>query len=340
MVNFSSNDAKKNRTQRAGVFNKFFANLYPFVFLLLLISFNTLRAQNITVSATTDTNSYKVGDYIKFQLELRYDKNVKAEVPPAKDSIKVLEFIQALPVDSSEVNSKIIKRYNYIFSKYDSSQVTIPSLKIFYTVGSDTTKKFLATNPITITVKTLQVNAQEDIRDVKEPMKLPLNWLLIALVAFGVLALLVAVYFLYRYYKKKKAIKENIQPEVKIPPHEIALAKLSELEQKKLWQSGLVKQYHSEVTGIVRQYFEDRFNFRALEMTSAEILAVLDYLEEGKKIVETSNNFFSNADLVKFAKFLPMPDVNEEMMKQAYKIVNQTIVELQPQTVSEEKNVR
>lgn len=340
MVSFSSNDAKKNRTQRAGVFNKFFANLYPFVFLLLLISFDTLRAQNITVSATTDTNSYKVGDYIKFQLELRYDKNVKAEVPPVKDSIKVLEFIQALPVDSSEVNSKIIKRYNYIFSKYDSSQVTIPSLKIFYTVGSDTTKKFLATNPITITVKTLQVNAQEDIRDVKEPMKLPLNWLLIALVAFGVLALLVAVYFLYRYYKKKKAIKENIQPEVKIPPHEIALAKLSELEQKKLWQSGLVKQYHSEVTGIVRQYFEDRFNFRALEMTSAEILAVLDYLEEGKKIVETSNNFFSNADLVKFAKFLPMPDVNEEMMKQAYKIVNQTIVELQPQTVSEEKNVR
>ncbi|MEW6702751.1 MAG: hypothetical protein AB1298_08520 [Bacteroidota bacterium] len=342
MVGFFSNDDQRNRTQRAGVTHKFFANLHLIIFLLLLIFFNTFRAQNITVSASTDTNSYKVGDYIKFQLELRYDKNVKTEMPPVKDSIKVLEFIQALPVDSSEENSKIIKRYNYFFSRYDSSQVTIPPLKIFYTVGSDTTKKFLASNPITITVKTLKVNSREDIRDVKEPMNLPLNWLLIALASFVVLALLVAAYFLYRYYKKKKAIKENVQPEVKIPPHEIALAKLSELEQKKLWQNGLVKQYHSEVTGIVRQYFEDRFSFRALEMTSAEILAVLDYLEEGKKIVETSNNFFSNADLVKFAKFLPMPDVNEEMMKQAYKIVNQTILpaelagaELQPQSVSE-----
>ncbi len=308
-------------------------------FVWVLFSLSFVNAQNISVSATTDTTIYKVGDFIKYQIEITHEKGIVVYLPSVKDSIKTLDFIQALPAEKNEANNKVIERYRFIFSKYDSAQVTIPSVTIAYTEWNSV-KKNIKTNPITITVRTLPVNTQEDIRDIKEPLKLPLNWLLIGLVVFLIFALLVAAYFIYRYYKKKNALKENIKPEVKIPPHEVALAKLAELEQKKLWQNGLVKQFHSEVTEIVRQYFEDRFNFRALEMTSAEILAVLSYMEDGKKISGTSENFFSNADLVKFAKFEPMPKINEEMMKQAYEIVNQTIPAPVQQIVSEEKNVQ
>lgn len=309
------------------------------IFIWLIISLNCATAQNITVSATTDTSIYKVGDFIKYQIEITHIKGVTTLLPSVKDSIKTLEYIQTLPSEKTEVDNKVIERYNFIFSKYDSSQVIIPSIAIEYVDLGGSTRKSIKTNPITITVRTIPVNIQEDIRDVKEPMKLPLNWLLIGLIVLGIFALLVAVYFIYQYYKKKNALKENVTPEVKIPPHEIALTKLLELEQKKLWQNGLVKEYHSQVTEIVRQYFEDRFNFRALEMTSAEILAVLSYMEEGKKIVQISDSFFSNADLVKFAKFEPIPKVNEEMMSQGYDIVNQTIHVPQPQIVCEEKNV-
>lgn len=298
---------------------------FKFLFAAALFSQSLLLAQNISVSATTDTTKYQVGDYIKYNLELKYDKNVKVQLPPVKDSVKVLEFIEQLPTDSSQVDSKIVKKYHFIFSKYDSSQVTIPSLKVEYTVGSDTTKSFLATNPITILVTTLPVKANEEIKDIKAPMKLPLNWMLIILFVVLGIALLVGTYYLYKYYKKKKAVKENIVPEVIIPPHEIALSELKALDEKKLWQQGLIKQYHSEITEIVRKYFEHRFNFRALEMTSAEILAVLSYIPDGKKVESIAENFFSNADLVKFAKFEPMPKVNEEMMQQAYEVVNTTI---------------
>ncbi len=314
-------------------------NILRLTLIWILFSSAFVTAQSISVSATTDTTIYKVGDFIKYQIEITHDKGLTTFLPAVKDSIKTLEYIQTLPAEKKEVGNKIIERYNFIFSKYDSAQVTIPSVLIEYVDVGGSTRKSIRTNPITITVRTIPVNVQEDIRDVKEPLKLPLNWFLIGLIVIGIFVLLVAAYFLYRYYKKKNALKENIIPEVKIPPHEIALAKLSELEHKKLWQNGFVKDYHSEVTEIVRQYFEDRFNFRALEMTSAEILAVLSYMEEGKKVVEISDSFFSNADLVKFAKFEPMPKVNEEMMKQGYDIVNQTILVPQPQIVSEEKNV-
>ena len=42
-------------------------------------------------------------------------------------------------------------------------------------------------------------------------------------------------------------------------------------------------------------------------------------------IYQTVGQFLSNADLVKFAKYKPMPVVNEEMMKQAVNIVENTV---------------
>jgi hypothetical protein len=318
--------------------------IFRLFFLLTIFIAASAKAQNISISASTDTSEYKVGDYIKYSLELKYDKNIKVFIPSVKDSVKNLEFIQALEPKKNEVNDNIIEKHTFIFSKYDSSQVVIPSYRIYYTVGGDTSKKYLAVNPVTIVVKTLQVNQKEDIRDVKEPVKLPLDWLLITLILLGVLILAAAGYFAFRYFKKKKMGKEFIAPEIIIPPHEIALKELNELKNKKLWQNGFVKEYHSELTEIVRKYFEGRFIFNALEQTSAEILESLSNLEEGKSIIKIADGFFSNADLVKFAKFQPMPNVNDEMMNQAYQIVNDTIPKPKkidtPEVVKEVEDVR
>ena len=314
--------------------------IFRFIFSFFLLYLTVVNAQNITISASTDTSVYKVGDYINYQLELHYDKNVHVILPPVKDSITVLEFIQELQAEKKEGNSKIIEKHNYIFSKYDSSQVTIPSLKVFYSIGNDTLKKFLSTIPITIIVKTLPVDKQNEIKDIKAPLRLPLNWWFMALIAACVLLILTASFFGYRYYRKKKLNKGSIIPEKILPPYEIALNNLKILEEKKLWQQGKVKEFHSEITEIIRKYFEERFNFSALEMTSAEIIGVLSSLEEGKKVLDLSNDFFTNADLVKFAKFQPLTKVNEEMMKQAYKIVNVTIPAVDMDSKDEDQNVR
>lgn len=295
------------------------------ILFFVLISLIKINAQELTVVASTDTSSYMVGDYITYTIEVRHDKYFAIYLPSVKDSIKVLDFIRALPVEKKTVGENIVEYHKFIFSKYDSGKVTIPPIQIAYTKYQSGNKLFIATNPLTIVVHTIPVNTQEDIKDVKEPVKLPPNWLLIAIIILLAIGLIVGGYYLYQYYKKKKEGVVETLPEIKVPPYEIALHQLHLLEEKKLWQQGLIKQYHSEITEIIRRYFEDRFNFRALEMTSAEILGVLSYLEDGKAIVELSNQFFSNADLVKFAKFQPMPSVNEEMMAQAFRIVNETI---------------
>lgn len=315
--------------------------IFRILFFSFLISFQ-IYAQSISVSAFTDTTEYKVGDYITLTLELKYHKNTKIELPNIKDSLKVLEYIKTLPVDKKEENEKIIETHKFIFSKYDSGKVDIPSLKIFYNENKTNKRNYLLTAPFSVLVKTLEVNPQEDIRDVKEPIKIPIPWWIIVLIIISVAIVALLIYLLIKQYKKKRNKNEIVIPEIILQPHEIAIKKLNSLKEKKLWQNGNVKEYHSELTDIIREYFENKFKFRALEMPSSEILPVLSIIEEAKEIFSIAEKFFSNADLVKFAKFQPLPTVNEEMLEQAFQIVYKTIKEekLHDENLNGEKNVQ
>jgi hypothetical protein len=51
---------------------------------------------------------------------------------------------------------------------------------------------------------------------------------------------------------------------------------------------------------------------------------------DNQKLIDITGRFLENADLVKFAKFKPLPSVNDEMLKQAYEIVNRTKLEDEP----------
>ena len=148
-----------------------------------------------------------------------------------------------------------------------------------------------------------------------------LLWILIGLVVLG------TAYFLYRKYRKRKSEEPVEKKIIKIPAHIKALTELDNLATEQLWQKGLIKDYHSNITGIVRGYFEERFELPALELTTSESMIELRKVSEAEIIFETTNNFLNNADLVKFAKFIPLDSVNEEMMIQAKEIVNQTIPE-------------
>ena len=295
------------------------------LFLLVLFAAK-VQSQTIEVNASTDTTDYKVGDYIHYRIELKYDNSITVFMPSVKDSVKSLDFIKEEDPFRQTSGNETTEIYNYVFSKYDSAGVTIPSLPIGYTVGNETDKSIINTNPVNIVVRTLDVNPSADIFDVKAPLWMGLDWWFIIIIALIVIILLGGGYFVYKkYFKKEDLIPQKVI--IKIPPHKIALKELMELEDKKLWQAGNIKEYHSEITGIIRKYFEERFSVLALEMPSSELLALLKNVSEMQPVYDAALSFFENADLVKFAKFQPMASVNEEMMKQAYDIVRNTKVE-------------
>ena len=314
------------------------------VSLLFLFLLNAaLFGQDIRVKASTDTTSYKVGDYINYTLRIEYDKNIGIISPLIKDSLKVADIIKLDTAVTKEENGRMVTIIKAVLSKYDSAVVNIPPIAIKYRTlkspgeklsANDTTLKTILSYPVTVLVHTIQVNPQAEIKDVKDPVKVPLPWLLILLWFVIASAVLGTALLLWLWFKKNKEKKVVVPPKIILPAHVEALNALNELEKKQLWQKGMVKEYHSEITEIIRAYFERKFDLRALELTTTEVNLQLKQKSGTANIIDITNDFLNNADLVKFAKFKPENSVNEEMMKQALEIVNRTANEIEQEVAN------
>lgn len=139
------------------------------------------------------------------------------------------------------------------------------------------------------------------------------------------MAIIILVVGLIWYLKKRpKAIPVIKKVIPVIPPHTIALNKLQELRDKKLWQQEQVKEYHIELSDILRDYLEKRYAVKTQEKTTDEILSGLKYIgitDDNKNILR---QILVLADLVKFAKERPLPADNEQSMDKAINFVLKT----------------
>lgn len=293
------------------------------IFFILLFTVS-IFSQNVKVSAGTDRTQYKIGDYIFLKYEVLHNKKIEIFFPSFKDSLKKLELITQKPVVKTDTLGQLKSTYEFVLTGFDSGAVSIPAIKIFYKFKGDSTISAIQTDSLMLIVHTLKVDVGVEIKDVKEPERIPMDWRSIILWVLIISLVIVLGIYLFRKFKKRKKEIET-QPEVVKEPHEVAFELLKELEEKKLWQNGKIKEYHSEITSIIRAYFERRFSLPALELTTSEVLYHLQRRSDTGTIYNLTRDFLNNADMVKFAKYIPMDKVNEEMMSQAVKIVELTV---------------
>ena len=291
-----------------------------FVFIVV-----NVQAQTISVAAYTDTTDYLVGDFINYEIEVVTRKNIEVISPSFPDTLSQLELIASEePVLTEDEKSKTAI-YKFIFAGYDSVQAVIPSVVVKYRIANDTSFKKIVIDSVVIQIHTVPVSTAEEIKDVKSPITIPYNWMWLLLWVAIAVFLIVAGYFSYKKYKQKKSEQPIEKKIIIIPPHVKALAALEKLDNEQLWQKGFIKDYHSRITEIIRNYFEERFDLPAMELTTTETIHHLKSIKEKENILDITYDFLSNADLVKFAKFQPLEQVNEEMMKQAKEIIHSTI---------------
>jgi len=143
------------------------------------------------------------------------------------------------------------------------------------------------------------------------------------LVGLAAAGLTVLIFWLIRRRKNKKPLFER-KPKPALPPHVVAINKLEELRLAKVWQNGKIKQYHSELTDIMREYLDNRYHFDAPEMTSDEILEALRGIMKNKEAMEKLSGVFFLSDMVKFAKAQPTALENDLSLSHCVDFVNET----------------
>jgi len=308
------------------------------VFFFFFLLSSSAPAQEVRVTAKTEADTFRLGSWIDVHVEGKVTAIVDTIAPVLKDSIGTLEV---LDVRRNGAEPTWLIRLTTI----DSGKVFLPPIEFDYTIKGDTGKRKAYTNSLMVNIAGISVDPKGEIKDIKPPLNAP--WLfedyipyLIALVACAALA---GGFYYYRRIKKRK---RDLLADIKviIPPHREALTALQRLEEKKLWQQGLIKQYYSEVTEIIRYFFERRWSIIALELTTDEILVQMKHIPDALKVWKEMESLFITADLVKFAKYEPSPAEHEAELQSAYEIVRtmvpKTQVETEPQLQEASADVR
>ena len=293
-----------------------------FACIVLMLFVSAARAQEPRVTAKTDSVQYKIGDWILMHVSADLTADVDSLVPAVKDSIGAFEI---LSIDGQRAAAGH-QEWLFKLTLFDTGNVFIPPVAFAYKHRQDTLQRMAYTNPISLTVVGIPFDPKGDIKDIKPPLSAPWKFedFLPYLIALLVLAFAAVAYYYYKKWKKRR--EEGYVPvKPSIPPGQAALAALHALEEQHLWQQGKVKQYYSEVTEIVRRFLEDQYRVSALESTSDEIIAQLLALPEAQAMLKEFRSFFTTADLVKFAKYIPDPDDHNSELRWAYEIVRAMI---------------
>ena len=302
-----------------------------------------LQAQPTTVSATMDSTILLVGEQTRLTFTVAQMRDRQVCAPVFSDTIvSGLEIVERLPLDTQLTDDGLLLvSQSYVLTSFDSALYFIDAQP--FVDGADT----LYSNPLSLKVVSIPVDtAQHAIADIKPvyapPFDWPLFWLIV-LITLGVAALAVIGFFVYRYVKRHAAPSAEVaEPQDLRPAHEIALERLDVIKAEKLWQQNRAKEYHTQLTDVVRDYIARRFGICAVEQTSAEILAGIQPELSGQKTVYADlKTLLTTSDLVKFAKYKPLVSEDEKSLALAYQFVEAT-KEVAPdadtQTVAESSN--
>lgn len=284
----------------------------------------TAGAQQTLIDVKVDTADILVGEQTTLHVTVTTDPNRRIIIPLPSDTLMTgVEVISVSDADSTVADGRLVIRRDILVTSFDSSLYLLPP---FIAIdGADT----IASNQVALKVSTVPVDVDnpEKFYDIKDVWKPPFvladyyPWI------FGVLTALFLIcvigYLVQRYRRHRSEVP--VKPaEPELPPYETAIRELDSIKDQKLWQQGLNKEYYTQVTDTLRRYISRRYGVNAMEKTSEEILAIIERETDERSVYDTLRQVLRLSDYVKFAKLHPLPDENDESMRNAYLFVNQT----------------
>lgn len=314
-------------------------------FQIIILTVISVYSQQVTTSLNIDKKNLVIGDQAKLTVSVTSPPDYLVNFPIYGDSLSSgVEIVNLAPIDTVISGDKRKRTLNqtYTITIFDSGLYYIRPFSIQFKKPESSVFDSVHTDSLLVTVKTLPVDTAKAIKDIKAPVRAPLTWIEI-LEYLGILVaaaaiILIILYFIYKVRRKEPLISFPEKP--KPAAHLSALEELEKLRQKKLWQGGFVKEYHSELTDIVRLYIERRFLFNAMEMVTSEILDSFSQGEIPPEMLKKLSGLLHLADMVKFAKYKPMPDENDTCLNDAVSFVKSTIPSESTETIKENSETK
>jgi len=296
-----------------------------YIFLLVLLSV-TAQAQVTLIDAKIEQADILIGEQTVVHLTVTVDNGKMVYWPIPLDTLmRGVEVLAVSKPDTTLIdNNRLVINQDVLITSFDEELYLLPPFMVID--AGDT----IYSNQVALKVSTIQVNADApddffDIKDIWKPPFVLADYYPLILGILLIIIIIFVIWYLIKRFRNRPAIVPLPKHDPKIPPHEIAIKELNEIKQQKLWQQGRSKEYYTLITETLRRYIFRRYGINAMEMTSYEILELIqkEYYDT-QSVYDTLKQILQLADFVKFAKLHPLPDENSLSLANSYLFVNQT----------------
>jgi len=284
----------------------------------------------VIVDAKIDSTAIFIGQRVGITLEVSADKNSKITFP-SYDSLQHIipgvEVVNSTRPDTNYINDnkRMTLARKYVVTSFDTAIYYIPPFKVVVDDKEYETNN-LALKVLTFDVDTLHTDSIFGIKTIVSPSFRADEWDTPTYYSFAIFILCLLLMYVLIRLKDNKPILRRIRLKPRVVPHKVAMKKIEQIKECKVWQNEDSKEYYTLLTDALRQYINDRYGFNAMEMTSYEIITRLESINDKEALVELKE-LFSTADLVKFAKYNTQINENDRNLVNAIEYINQTKVE-------------
>ena len=260
----------------------------------------------------SDKDTLRVGEVFEYSIVIDNPEATRTAASPDTSFFSSVFELRDVRVFKPAPNRDSLALTIQFFGTADTSLSGMP---IRYSTGNDTALIRTGTFPI-VYMQTAEDAEESEFRPLKPIFQFALIWW--PWIILGLLVL-VAGYLLYRYLKNRpKPVEKPVPAPVKIPPF---VNPIENLEKELISIKSDTELYNRDPKGFymrlgdaLRAYFEELYTIPALESTTRDLGRELVAQMVDSHLSQIVIGILREADMVKFAKYIPWPDEAEKSL--------------------------
>ncbi len=289
---------------------------------VILFPFLSFAQTSTVATARLDARQIMVGDQARLFLEVQNNPTLGAlQWATIPDTFNNLEVVERGKIDTIKNGDVVTYRQRLLITGFDSGLFKVPSF-VFSVIPGSGTAFTVQSDSFQLLVQTVAVDTTKGFKGIKGIIYVNSSWKDYIWYIVGGVVILALIIFAVWYYLRKKMAAKPVPKGPQESLQDYTLRLLSALDSKQLWQKKQVKEYYVELTDIVRNYIEQRFNTQALELTTEEILNKVQLVKDLQPHYDILFQILQTGDLAKFAKFQPLPHEHIDAMDKAKEFIN------------------
>ena len=291
----------------------------------------------VSVEARIDSLEIAIGQQTMVTVTATAKEGSQVQFPTFKPQQMItpgVEVLESGPVTTTDADNGFCHYQRaYTLTSFDGKLYYLPPFEVKVN-GKGYKTKSLALKVLEIAGDTTNVDKFYGPKDVQDNPFSWDDWSSVFWLSLVMLVIMAITYYLYLRLRDNKPIVAKIRIIKRLLPHQKAMKEIEAIKADKMVMSENQKEYYTKLTDTLRKYIEERYGFRAMEMTSSEIIDRLTETQDSQALDEL-RLLFNTADLVKFAKYSTLINENDMNLVNAIEFINKTKVENQVEEIVE-----